>query len=1505
MAPSTRSNGPADNGEGSSSTPQPTPQPLASDITNPSVREYTIKNDMWPTDQHLDLRRNNWESWSKRVTLALNMAIPPAKRYLDNSQRVPDLILEPRAHENYLNNDTTIASFIKFNCSEVEQNFLAKHRKEKASDVWTALKERHTNRGTLHRVLLQDKLMGMRFSTEPGADIEQEWYDIKEVHRQICEMGPMSNLDFLMVAAMSASRGVPAIRDFIVNGVNNPGVPFGEEELDKRIRMHKQLEQENVAFYTNTKMSATSEHKAPSSQRRKCKNCGLNNHSVEFCKRKRSDDTAAVATTIPTAPPPPPSTNPSILKHGGNEYLLDPNTRQAFLLHENNGPLPLANPNQFAGIAHMQEYSAWLLTTDSLRTSCDWNTYSLKQQATTHIAAFVPDFTQRRRPVDTSHLPFYLDSGASTHISPERGDFFELYPIPPRRVQGVGGSAIFATGIGKIKLLLGRGCSITLDNVLFIPNSTVRLLSISALILSLRCRVTFEGSCVSLYGSSGALLASGCLTERNLYKLNCSSARTEHSAFYSAPATPETWHYRLGHAHHEAVREMVDGNLAEGMPSSLPCNISKCEFCIRAKQTHEAIPREREHGRAKRRLDTVWVDLTGPEDVASAQGNLYLMHIIDDFSRYSWTVPLKHKSDALPKLQIWHAITSREVGYSVGLFRTDNGELKSKAMDDFCDSIGARHDYSAPYTSAHIGSVERHHRAVMEKGRAMRLQCNLPPNRWEEFCMTACYLIRRTYTSATKMTPYKAWFGRKPNLSHLREIGCRAFVLIQDRHNPKIYARSIECILVGYSHTAKAYRCYDPTGRRILESYNVRFIERKDALSVTAPTEPASLPTPSPNPSRSTSPSPIRTPSRSSPLPIRRSSRLPQLTEKAADAKDMSWESKLKKTIAGMKKKRSDENKAERAFLAEVQSYINDPMSLFAQDTQASLAERHSTHILDSIHPDEAASLPAVESAFSLLSDSEADELLAPDPTYEEARRSKDWPKWEGAIVDEKGSLVENEVFEYVRREDVPKGRTVLKGKLVLHRKRNERGEVVRYKARYVAKGFQQVFGKDYHDTTSPTARPESIRSLLHIAAANDWDIQQIDVKTAFLYGQLPEDEQIYIEQIKDFDDPDHPAKDWVWLLRRGLYGLKQAGRVWNKTMNGNMTEWGCERLPSDACVYYRKNDQGRVAAAVHVDDFMAIGDKKEATEALKDDMKKVWTISELGDINFCLGISIRRDRPRRTIHLSQTALIEKLASVAEVPLNSAPATTPMSARIKLARPSVDEKISASDAMKLTRLPYRQVVGILLYIACMTRPDVAYTASRLAQYLDCYRLDHWNAAVQAVRYLISTRYMELTLGGRDPIDLRGFSDSSWADCIDTRRSNMGYCFTLGSGVISWCAKKQKLVTCSTTDAEYVAMNEACREGVWLRHLLGGIDYGPVGPTRILGDNNGALALSKDAVYHSRSKHIDVRYHYIQEQVDDDVIVVERVNTKDNLADMFTKPLDKGPFETFRRQLGVL
>ncbi|KAJ8517427.1 hypothetical protein ONZ45_g5388 [Pleurotus djamor] len=603
MAPSTRSTS-ADSGEGSSSAP--IPQLVASDITNPSVREYTIKNDMWPNDKRLDLRRNNWVSWSKEITLALNMAIPPAKRYLDNSQRIPDPNTEPRAHENYLNNDTTIASFIKFNCSEIEQNFLVKHEKEKASEVWTALKERHTNRGTLHRVLLQDKLMGMRFSTEPGADIEQEWYEIKEVHRQICEMGPMSNLDFLMVAAMSASRGVPAIRDFIVNGVNNTGVPFGEEELDKRIRMHNQLERENIALYSKASApaSSSSHHKPPPPSRRKCKNCNLNNHTVEFCvrpgggmagksieesfaarqgKKRKRDDTAAMATTVPAAPPPPvPSANPSILKHGGNEYLLDPNTRQAFLLHENNGPLPLSDsPNPFAGIAHMEEYSAWLLTTDSLSTSCDWKTHSLKRPIT-HVAAFAPDFTQRRRPVDMSHLPFYLDSGASTHISPERGDFFELYPIPPRRVQGVGGSAIFATGIGKIKLLLGRGCSITLDNVLFIPNSTVRLLSISALISRLRCRVTFESSHVSLYGSSGALMASGCLTERNLYKLNCSSARTEHSAFYSAPATQETWHYRLGHAHHEAVREMVNGNLAEGMPSSLPCDISKCEFCIRA-----------------------------------------------------------------------------------------------------------------------------------------------------------------------------------------------------------------------------------------------------------------------------------------------------------------------------------------------------------------------------------------------------------------------------------------------------------------------------------------------------------------------------------------------------------------------------------------------------------------------------------------------------------------------------------------------------------------------------------------------------------------------------------------------------------------------------------------------------------------------------------------------------------------------------------------------------------
>jgi hypothetical protein len=225
-------------------------------------------------------------------------------------------------------------------------------------------------------------------------------------------------------------------------------------------------------------------------------------------------------------------------------------------------------------------------------------------------------------------------------------------------------------------------------------------------------------------------------------------------------------------------------------------------------------------------LEKVWVDLTGPMAVQSRTSNNYMMNIVDDFTNYPWSIPLKNKGEAYQYLKAWEIARESETGLKVGTYNVDNGELKSEEVKAWLESRGTQLRFTAPYTSAHNGRVERMHQTLMGKARTMRLYADLPANLWDELYLTASHLHAKTPTRSLKeVTPFEMWHGRKPNYSYMREIGCKAFVLIQNRHNPKIYECSIECVLIGYDTNSKSYRCYHRPTKRVISSYHVRFLE--------------------------------------------------------------------------------------------------------------------------------------------------------------------------------------------------------------------------------------------------------------------------------------------------------------------------------------------------------------------------------------------------------------------------------------------------------------------------------------------------------------------------------------------------------------------------------------------------------------------------------------------------------------------------------------------------------
>ena len=306
--------------------------------------------------------------------------------------------------------------------------------------------------------------------------------------------------------------------------------------------------------------------------------------------------------------------------------------------------------------------------------------------------------------------------------------------------------------------------------------------------------------------------------------------------------------------------------------------------------------------------------------------------------------------------------------------------------------------------------------------------------------------------------------------------------------------------------------------------------------------------------------------------------------------------------------------------------------------------------------------------------------------------------------------------------------------------------------------------------------------------------------------------------------------------------------------------------------------------------------------ERFKGQMKTIWKISSSGEAKYCVGIAITRDRATHSVSLSQTALIDKIITQFGQQ-DSYPVNSPMDPGLKLRRPDKNS-ITHEDRDQCAKLPYRSLVGCLIYLSVGTRPDISYSVQQLSQFLDCYSYSHWHAAVRVIRYLKGTRNLRLRLGGTEPMKLTGFTDSDWANCLDTRRSVGGYGFTLGSGLISWNARKQKTVATSSCEAEYTAAFEASKEAIWLRALLTAIDFTPPLSTVILCDNNAAINLSEDPSLHQRVKHIDIKYHFLRERVHSNEISMAYVNTNDNLADIFTKALEHRRFTRLRSLLGI-
>jgi hypothetical protein len=475
-------------------------------------------------------------------------------------------------------------------------------------------------------------------------------------------------------------------------------------------------------------------------------------------------------------------------------------------------------------------------------------------------------------------------------------------------------------------------------------------------------------------------------------------------------------------------------------------------------------------------------------------------------------------------------------------------------------------------------------------------------------------------------TPFEHWYGHKPDLSHLCEIGCRAFVLIQNRHNPKVYSCLVECVLIGYSLDSKAYRCYHRTSHKVFVSYHVSFIEShqlgtsSSAVPTEQPIPPTDTTTPFPAvtiedvPDVNAPPSPLPPLPPNNTGPPRCSTRVP-----VPSAHCCAMEGK--------------------PYVSPTQCTVLDALDA-ADRVLPTAANTHATEdTLAAILSEE--ELTTLAAIFVAMPDNLEHEQSDDPTTYSEAMASEHASDWTTALTEEFNALWELGIYKLVPQSTVPTGRKIMCGRPVFKLKCDQHSKAVRFKARYVCRSYSAVWGQDYTKTSAPTAHLESFRILTHLGVALDWEIDQIDIKTVFLPGLLESDEVCYMSQPEGFVKVS--KEDWVWELQKGLYRMKQGGLVWNRTMNDAMLAWGFKRLKCEHCICFRRTDLGILLVAVHIDDFLTVGSTKGAILHFKNQLRTKWSVSDLGNARFCLGIALECDRTHRMISLSQTALIDQI----------------------------------------------------------------------------------------------------------------------------------------------------------------------------------------------------------------------------------------------------------------------
>ncbi|KAJ9517300.1 hypothetical protein QJQ45_009205 [Haematococcus lacustris] len=1051
-----------------------------------------------------------------------------------------------------------------------------------------------------------------------------------------------------------------------------------------------------------------------------------------------------------------------------------------------------------------------------------------------------------------------IDSGCSRHLTPHRELLHDYQPLhEPHHIIVANGSRIEAQGQGVV-CFEGAGGAMQLLDILHVPEADGNLVSVGkATRAGGSVHFTPFGCSINMPGAEHSIR--GTQVEQDLFLLDSKPVPVAGGFSLAARTCSDPLQTSLEARQHAGL----------GVTATRPLMLVHSDVC----------------------------DVTGQYSAATPDGMRYFVSLLDEFSGLVAVVLIKHKSEAPAALRDMVTLLQRRLGHKVVYLRTDRGgEYIGAETQQWLRSEGITHQQTAPRTPTMNGSAERVNRTIMECVRAMMLASGVPAFLWGFGVMAAAHVHNVRPVAGKPCTPHEACFGSPPDIHHLRVWGCPAWVH-DSEPSSKLASRGIKGVFVGYEEGGKAYQVW--AEGRLYVSKSVVFDEQA-VLRRFAPVPCAPAPSDLVAPPSAVAPkeggsaageqpgkqggieqgrmgsgggtlavTPTVTPARHS-------------ANRGGGSSDSNsgggMETGTPDTVPALRpalvppERRRSERVRKRV---EFPDFVTLCYSARYESNSSSGSEREGDGSRGSRGSSGgAASQPAEPRSFS------------------EAMSRPDAEEWGRAMDAEMASQHANQTWVLVSRQP---GMSVLPGRWVLKVKWGSDGSIVKYKARWVVKGFRQRDGVDYFEDAvfAPVVMHTTQRLIFALAVQRGWGLWQIDFKTAFLNSKLTDsDPQIFVEQPEGYE----VGRGLVCQLQRTVYGLKQAPRAWYMCLREQLEQIGFRASAADPSLFSLSTSSGSaVHMLVYVDDCILASADEAAVQEVKQQLQQAFDVHDLGQAADFLGMRIAFDRAAGILRLTQQQYIEQLLQRFGL-TECNPRQLPLSPGTQLVKEG--EQLSEQHTLR-----YRELVGGLLWLSTCTRPDIVFAVGQLTRYMQAPTREHEQAAQGVLRYLRGTAGQGLFFRGSCNGELVGFCDSDYASCKQSRRSTTGYVFILSGATVSVRSKLQTTVATSTTEAEYQAAADATREALFLRKLLHEL-CAVTGPIPILCDSQGAVALVKNPVESQRSKHIAVMHHMARERVWRGEVEFSYCPTADMVADALTKALPDPKFVSCKAGMGV-